>query len=57
MGKTFKNKKSLITPYMASWIAEIEKDISTGKNILGPFTTRSELDEFLYLVIKDELLA
>ncbi len=32
-----------MTPYMESWIAEVEKDIKAGKNISGPFETVDEL--------------
>ena len=32
-----------MTPYMESWLAEIEEDIKAGKNISGPFDTVDEL--------------
>jgi len=36
-----------ITPYMASWIAEIEKDKKTSKNVSGPFSSIAELKKHL----------
>ena len=32
-----------MTPYMESWLAEVEKDIKAGKNISGPFSSVEEL--------------
>lgn len=32
-----------MTPYMESWLGEIEKDIKAGKNISGQFDSVSEL--------------
>jgi len=32
-----------MTPYMESWLGEIEKDRKTGKNFSGPFETTEEL--------------
>ena len=32
-----------MTPYMESWLEEVEKDIKAGKNISGPFETVAEL--------------
>ena len=32
-----------MTPYMESWLAEIEEDRKTGKNFSGPFETTEEL--------------
>lgn len=32
-----------MTPYMESWIAEIEEDKKTGKNISGPFHSVEEV--------------
>ena len=32
-----------MTPYMESWLAEIEKDIKIEKNINGPFNSIKEL--------------
>ena len=32
-----------MTPYMESWLEEIEEDRKTGKNISGPFYSADEL--------------
>ena len=36
-----------MTPYMESWVAEIEKDKMTGKNTNGPFDSIEELKSHL----------
>jgi len=36
-----------MTPYMESWLAEIEEDKKTGKNISGPFYSIDELKAHL----------
>ncbi|HEX9503960.1 MAG TPA: hypothetical protein VF974_06645 [Patescibacteria group bacterium] len=36
-----------MTPYMKSWIAEIEKDKKTGRNVSGPFNSIAELKAHL----------
>lgn len=36
-----------MTPYMESWLAEIEKDKKSGKNISGPFHSIAELKAHL----------
>jgi len=36
-----------MTPYMESWLAEIEKDKKNGKNISGPFCSINELKNHL----------
>jgi addiction module RelB/DinJ family antitoxin len=36
-----------MTPYMESWIVEIEKDKKTGKNVSGPFNSIEELKAHL----------
>lgn len=36
-----------MTPYMESWIGEIEKDIAKNKNIIGPFKDTAAMDSFL----------
>ena len=36
-----------MTPYMESWIAEIEKDKSTKKNLSGPFNSIAALKAHL----------
>ncbi len=36
-----------MTPYMESWLAEIEEDRKTGKNFSGPFETTEELMDHL----------
>ena len=36
-----------MTPYMESWLAEVEKDIKTGKNMSGPFYSIEELIKHL----------
>lgn len=37
----------IITPYMESWLAEIEKDKKANKNISGPFNSIAELKAHL----------
>lgn len=37
----------IMTPYMESWLAEIEKDKMTGKNMSGPFHSIGELKAHL----------
>jgi len=32
-----------MTPYMESWLAEVEEDIKAGRNIEGPFESVDEL--------------
>jgi len=39
---TVSNGESM-TPYMESWLSEIEKDRKTGKNTSGPFSSTKEL--------------
>ncbi len=41
------NTGEKMTPYMESWLAEIEEDIKTGKNMSGPFNSVEELMEHL----------
>jgi antitoxin component of RelBE/YafQ-DinJ toxin-antitoxin module len=36
-----------MTPYMESWLAEIEKDKRMGKNVSGPFRSIAELKAHL----------
>ncbi len=36
-----------MTPYMESWLAEVEKDIKAGKNFSGPFGSVAELKKHL----------
>lgn len=36
-----------MTPFMEQWLAEIEKDKSTGRNISGPFHSIADLKRHL----------
>lgn len=36
-----------MTPYMESWLAEVEEDIKAGKNLSGPFNSIAELNKHL----------
>lgn len=36
-----------MTPYMESWIAEIEEDIKHNRNFSGPFSSVAELKKHL----------
>lgn len=36
-----------MTPYMESWLKEIEEDRKTGKNFSGPFHSIAELKKHL----------
>ena len=36
-----------MTPKLEKIVAEVEKDLKTGKNIFGPFETPEEMDKFL----------
>jgi addiction module RelB/DinJ family antitoxin len=36
-----------MTPYLESVLDEVEKDIKEGKNMVGPFSTAKEMDEYL----------
>ena len=36
-----------MTPYMESWLAEIEKDKKTGKNLSPVFSSAEEMDKYL----------
>jgi len=45
-----------ITPYMENWLEEIEKDIATGKNVVGPFRSCLEMDKFLRSIFKNSYL-
>lgn len=35
-----------MTPALEKKLAKIDKDIKTGKNLVGPFRTAEELDQF-----------
>jgi len=41
------NTDEKMTPYMESWLAEVEQDIKAGKNMSGPFHTIEELMKHL----------
>ena len=37
-----------MTPYMESWLAEVEQDIKAGKNLSKPFSSVAELNKSLF---------
>ena len=36
-----------MTPYMESWLAEIDEDIKAGKNLSPAFHSAAEMDKYL----------